>query len=276
MLATVALLAGNATSATAATSQSGARLVVASTQLPVTGVQGSSVPFVVSLPSLAACSRSTSSSGYHVQSFLVDASLGPDPSSYRYQASGPTVGLPLWTGLSPYANTNTNIDATIPAPPAFSWRHFFRLYLPGGQSGVGRLHAGTWHLGISCSDANNATDRFWDTPIRITDSSSDPHGFVWQPLSATTSGEVGGGTTPVGSGGTPGLPAGYPGAQGNLASPAASAPGVNVTGLPRTGWTSHLLWLAAALLVAGGVLVELTRDRPRPMRRDGAFERRRR
>ena len=272
MLATVAFLAGNVGSAAAATSQPGARLLVASTQAPITGVQASSIPFVVSLPSIAACSRSTSSSGYHVQSFMVDASVGPDPSAYRYEASGPTIGLPLWTGSSPYANANTNIDATIPATPAFSWRHFFRFYLPGRQADVGRLHAGTWHLGISCSDANNATDRFWDTPIRITDSSSDPHGFVWQPV---ISGDVGGGTTP-GSGGTPGLTTGDPVAQGNLAPPAASPAGVNVNDLPRTGLTTHLLWLAALLLVSGGVLVELTRELPRPIQRAGGPERRRR
>src|SRR5262249_34633804 len=167
----------------ASVSQPGAHVRAPSSAANLSGVQPSSAPFVVALPRLASCSRSTSTSGYHVQSFLVDESSGPDPSTYRYQALGPTLGLPLWTLSSAYANVNTNVDGTIPVPPVFSWRHYYRFYSRGGTSGAGGLHAGTWHLGIACSDASNGTDRFWDVPLRISDSSSDPHGFVWEPLS---------------------------------------------------------------------------------------------
>jgi hypothetical protein len=251
----------------AGTAGSGASIVAPTTDTPIVGPQPSTAPFVILLPRRAGCTHSTSASGYHVQTFLVEATAGVPPSRLVYEASGPTIGLPLWTPFTPYANANTNHDGTIPEPtPTFSWRHFYRLYLAGGRLAVGHLHAGVWNLGISCSDAANGADNYWALSVEIDDSSTDPHGFTWKVLQSST--PPAGASSPAGA-----LPPNTSSGS-NQAAPVAgdskpvssAAPGHQSGELAGTGpspLTRPLLWLAALLIVSGLALFEVARELPR-------------
>lgn len=145
------------------------------TQLPSTQV------FRIALPSGAACTQSTAASGYHVFSLLVNQSHG-DPSTYQYGTGGPLLGFGLSTPTgSLYANVNTNTDATIIPPPAFNFKKQFPFYVTGGSGSVNQLYAGTWNLGISCTDANSPAnaDNVWTLKVAFADSATDPNHFTW-------------------------------------------------------------------------------------------------
>ncbi|HVV38283.1 MAG TPA: hypothetical protein VHC63_16870 [Acidimicrobiales bacterium] len=156
------------------------------------GSGGSATQFTLKLPSGAACSGDTATGGYHVQSYMVPSTVGPATVTYDAQGpspqafgSGGSFRMPLWiaTQQSPYVNAATNLnDGFIINIPSFD----FTPYSPGD------IPAGTYNVGIACTDSHNVLDKFWNTQMTFTTSAADSPAQVTWTAQATGGG---GGTT---------------------------------------------------------------------------------
>lgn len=161
-----------APAAWAATSETGSQIVNPTTGTPLTGVQASSTPFQIALPSGAACSGDTTGSGYHIYGYLVPSTT--DPASLTYNAVGPNGGLPLITPQGLYSAKNTvPTTGEIPEPtPSMS---FGTNYGAFGTT----LKAGTYNIGISCVTSAGVADNFWNGQVTFAASTSDPNGYTY-------------------------------------------------------------------------------------------------
>ncbi|HVT78003.1 MAG TPA: hypothetical protein VHD87_13295 [Acidimicrobiales bacterium] len=157
------------------------------------GSGGSATKFTLKLPSGAACSGDTATGGFHVQSYMVPSTVSP--SSVTYDAQGPTpqhynsggtFRMPLWIAgeQKVYVNAATNVtDGVIINVPSFD----FAVYSPGD------IPAGTYNVGIACTNNQNALDKFWNTQMTFTTSPADSPAQVTWTAQAPSGG--GGGTT---------------------------------------------------------------------------------
>jgi hypothetical protein len=158
-------------------SETGQKVIINGTQqVPVTP-QPSSTQFDFLPPAGAACTGNTATGGYHLYSYVVDASQVPDPGTLTYNSSAPNTGVTLLDfGGNPYANNNTTTTGAFPLPlPTFAWS-------PGyaGNFGVGlAIYPGTFNVGVACVTTTGTTDKFWNVQMVFTASSSDPNGFTW-------------------------------------------------------------------------------------------------
>ena len=153
--------------------QTGAVIVDPTTEVALTGTQGSMTPFQIELPAESACSEDTTGGGYHIYGYLVPSTTSP--AALAYNSVGPAGGFPLIEQSgSLYSAINTVASTgAIPEPtPAL---------LFGGNYGAFGSHiaAGAYNIGISCTTPAGTADKFWNNEIAFTADSSDPNGFAW-------------------------------------------------------------------------------------------------
>ncbi len=173
----------------AATSGGSAQVTNPSNGQPL-AAGGSQTDFTLKLPSGAACSGDTATGGYHVQSYMVPSTV--DPSTVTYDAQGPSpqhynsggeFRMPLWIAgaQQSYVNAATNVtDGVIINIPSFD----FAVYSPGD------IPAGTYNVGISCTNNQNVLDKFWNTQMTfVADAADSPAQVTWTastPATTTT------------------------------------------------------------------------------------------
>ena len=193
-----------------AVSSSGAAAVVKPTGDPGAGAPltsgGSATPFSLKLPADSACTGD-GVAGYHVQSYMVPASVDPSTLTYGELGPDPTgVGAsfrqPLFKpNTDAYVNVGPNAgDGKVISIPSFDLHTFAIADLP----------AGAYKLGLACTKpAPNASqiDKFWVGDMTILASGTDPKGFTWTAAAAvtttTTTGVTGSSTsTTAGTGST--------------------------------------------------------------------------
>jgi hypothetical protein len=180
------------------TSQPGAQLQT-TTGTALTGLQASTTPFIFALPTGAACSGDTATDGYHVQSYLSDSALEPDPGSFTYLGTGPSeadVYQLIDTTATSYGPVNTVASTgAINQPPNFEFNNNFNPFGSSSSSGD-ILYPGTFNIGIACSNpvpsgSNSATtDKYWNVSITFVANSSDPNKFEWEVTPAAQTPEV--------------------------------------------------------------------------------------
>ncbi len=152
---------------------------------------GSQTKFTLKLPAEAACSGDTAAGNFHIFSYIADATAFPDPGIITYNPSGPNqtgTGLvrPLYTQTGQaYANANTAPQSGFVSNlPTFD----FRLFSIDGRDVDGEpsitLPAGTYNIGIACANADNTTDKYWNTQLTFTANANDPNGLVWEVVPA--------------------------------------------------------------------------------------------
>jgi hypothetical protein len=131
---------------------------------------GSSTPFSLLLPKGAACPGDTATHQFHVDSYVLPASVSP--SSVHFRAGWPIGARPLdVSGAGPYFAQSTFRDsARVPAPPVFTWARYARLSL---------IKSGTYNIGIMCSDANDDPTTYWNTRVDFRADATDPHHLRW-------------------------------------------------------------------------------------------------
>jgi len=136
--------------------------------LPYT-VTGSSTVWGVQLPAGASCPGDTASGGYHVNSFIVPASV--DPAALTYQAGLPVSGSTTYYNLDDTTASPYQLENTAPAvPPAVTGQvqplpqfEFFKDF----RSPV-NLASGNYLIGFACADTNGNTQALWDAPVTLT------------------------------------------------------------------------------------------------------------
>jgi hypothetical protein len=178
-LATVTLIMGGATSASAATDNGAATIT------PTSGDSGTD--FTLGLGATPSCPGDSAAGGYRVQSFMIPAAADID-STLTFGGSGPTaVGSelrePLFdTTTNPYVNELTD-QAVSPATtgrisgvPAFDW----------GVHDPGEVPAGSYSVGIACSLGPAGASQlvsYWSTTIEVTTTgvgTGGPAQFTWE------------------------------------------------------------------------------------------------
>jgi Bacterial Ig-like domain (group 3) len=169
--------------AAAATAQSGGQIVNPASEAPLTGVNSSTTPFQILLPTGAGCTGNSAQKGYEIYSYIVDNALQADPGALTYVSSGPKApGLPvLDTGGNPsYEVINTTNTGAVPQPiPSFEFGSGYNPFGASAASGDA-IYPGTFNVGISCATTTGVADNYWNIQIRFTADSKDPNGFNWQ------------------------------------------------------------------------------------------------
>jgi hypothetical protein len=195
---------------------------------PLTGIGSTVITFAP--PAGAACQGDSATGGYRWQTFIASASVDPGTLTYGGGA-GPNavagaVVFPLLStgGGSPIVDQTTSVGTSLLTPlPAFDFSGF-----PAGT-----FPAGTYNVGFACS-LNNATTRFWSSPIRVT----NPAGVFTYAFGAVPAAPVL--TSPLTAGNTT-LAGTF-----TAAAAAPSITGFTVTAVPTVGTTVTLPLAAGA------------------------------
>jgi hypothetical protein len=147
---------------------------------------GSGTPFVIGLPSGAACPGDTAHHGYTVSSYALRT--GIDVGTVNFVGGFPTGGTSLVTpNGTPYLARDTDVNtARVLPPPVLSWAPYAH------QQQV--LPLGTYNVGIACVNGRGRADRNWNSEVALTASSHDPGGFVWSVVGATAAAPTGSST----------------------------------------------------------------------------------
>ncbi len=145
---------------------------------------GSETPFTVDLPPVgsvpAHCTADTAKHGYLVFSYMVHT--GTSPTSISFTTGFPSAGLGFFTNNGVYygkENTALGTGQIIDIPNTLEFGELIAkhqtlddlLYATGNKTGA-------WDAGIACAK-NGVVSDYWNTPVNLTASSTDPNGFVW-------------------------------------------------------------------------------------------------
>jgi hypothetical protein len=166
--------------------------------------------FQLSVPVGASCAGDTATGGYHVQSYIVPATV--DPGILTWNSTGPvplgvgaTLRLPLFSSTGTKFVNGATAIATGGSPtglvtglPDFS---FGQIQSTGGLTTV---PVGRYNMGIACTATGGVEEKYWNVQIDVTDVGGQIHwaAVAGTPTTTTTTTTTVAGTTTTVVGGT--------------------------------------------------------------------------
>jgi hypothetical protein len=172
----LALALGLSGVASASSSARMAELVQVDGTTPIR-TAGSATPFVIKLPTGAACPGDTAHKYYLVNSYVVPISTDPGTLTFEGGVPPGDTTIVSTSGVPYTAQDTIEYTGGIAPLPAFSWAGY--AHHPDG-----RLVPGTYNVGLACANREGKATTYWNAKITVQASSTDSGGFTWSVIGA--------------------------------------------------------------------------------------------